>query len=369
MKRYLCWLGLFAVVALPDWATACRPMAAPVQFAEPVWVVPSCPPPFYVVPFCPPPLYLVPFYPPPLFVVPCCPSLPMVFPGPRIEQAPKMAAPGVAPAPGMSGAVPSEIPRQVNPPPRPPSVEQIRPASGITKTGTPSPKPEVKATDPGRPPTNPTKEPESPFPVIEIPKDLQIDPKTLPMEPAKGLDPLPKGNLPPLELPKEPEFRPAPKLPPLELPQDPAAPAIPSPAPPPPSNAIPPPALPIPEPNKPESLPSLTLPPDSPTAPAKGSTSRSSPLNAGSSRELSVSVFPAHAERPVRGQGYRTIGFYNHSARDLKLTLEGRVVKLPANSYLEAKLGQTFNWAHGDHPIARAVVPDGASGLDVVFRE
>ena len=51
---------------------------------------------------------------------------------------------------------------------------------------------------------------------------------------------------------------------------------------------------------------------------------------------MTVSVFAAQGvEAPA---GYRSVGFYNHTGKDLALTIEGRVVKLPAKSYLHAHL-------------------------------
>jgi hypothetical protein len=193
------------------------------------------------------------------------------------------------------------------------------------------------------------------FPKIEIPKSLQNEPK-----------------FPPLKLPKEPDMSLVPKVPAVGAPKDPTLPAIPSPAPS-PDSLIPPPSVPlVPDPGKRDPLPSLTLPPDIPVAPSvkpekTDSTSRSSPLTGGS-RELSVNVFPATSVERITGE-YRTIGFYNHTARDVSLTIEGRVVKLPAKSYLHAQLAASFTWSHGNNPVARASVPDGAVGLDFVFRD
>jgi hypothetical protein len=218
---------------------------------------------------------------------------------------------------------------------------------------------------------------------VDIPKGLQ-----LPTEPgAKG-----GGAKPPAQPPEEPDFRPVPvpkaptpavpspapadsdsKLPPLKLPGDsaPKSPAgltppsaVPSAAPAGPDLAIPPPAMPTgPDPKGPAALPSLTLPPDSPVKPPE-SVSRSSPLSGGPK----VSVFPANGAAAAAG-GYRSVGFYNHTGRELSLTIEGKAVKLPAKSYLEAKLAATFTWSHGNNAAARETVPAGSAGLDIVFKE
>jgi len=203
-------------------------------------------------------------------------------------------------------------------------------------------------------PPEPAKGAELKYPTVEIPKSLQIEPK-----------------LPPLELPKEPDVRAIPKVPAVGLPKEPVLPAIPSAAPAPTEPMIPPPSVPIvPDPNKRDTLPSLTLPPETPVAPpAKiDSTSRSSPLTGGGKREPSVNVFPASGPEKATG-GYRTVGFYNHTTSDLTLTIEGRVVKLPAKTYLHAQLAPTFTWGHSERPAVRETVPDGAGGVDVVFRD
>ena len=120
-----------------------------------------------------------------------------------------------------------------------------------------------------------------------------------------------------------------------------------------------------------------SMPPEVPVAPEKmgekgdkgDSTSRSSPLTGGMrAAAMTVSVFPARGvEAPA--PGYRSVGFYNHTARDLELTIEGRAVRLPAKSYLQAQLAPRFTWSHSDRSATREVVPDGAGGLDVVFRD
>lgn len=351
MMRYLCWLGVLGVVAVPDWAAACRPMGGAGWGPPPVYSPPVCSYPIYVMPVCPPPYYAA----PPVY---------QPFPGPmmqppRVEAVPRMAAPTPAPPPsgtsGQTGRAPAPgvLPGSN---PRPPMVEAIRPAGGSDTVVAPPPK-----ADPGPTTTNP----ELKFPVVEIPKGLQLDPK--PLEQPKGPNPATKP--PTLELPKEPEFRPAPKSPSLELPKDPVTPAVPSAAPASPEPLIPPPSIPsMPDSKKPEGFPPLVLPPDTPSQPKNNERiSRSSPL-AGNTHEVSVSVFPANGSTPARG-GYRTVGFYNHTDRDLSLTIEGRAVKLPGKSYLHAKLGPTFTWSHGTTAAMRETVPDGATGIDVVFRD
>jgi hypothetical protein len=353
MKRYLCWLAVLGVVGVPAAAAACWPM----------WRSPAYGPRGYAPIYAPPPMYATPpvWQPAPVYVLP----------PPRVEPAPRVATPPPAP-PETGAAAPSTT--------RPPVADVVRPAVGSDAAVPPTP---AKKTDP------PAVSQDPKFPVVEIPKNLQTDPKP------RG----PGAKLPPLELPKDPEFRaapkspaaskepvapavpspapapgdPMPKLPPLELPKDQKlppipgfSPAVPGPAPAPSDPLIPSPSVPlVPDPGKSDALPSLTLPPETPVK--TDSTSRSSPLTGGT-RGPTVSVFPASGTEKVTGV-YRTVGFYNHTARDLTLTIEGRVVKLPAKTYLQAQLTPIFTWGYGDRPTARETVPDGAGGLDVVFRE
>ena len=80
-----------------------------------------------------------------------------------------------------------------------------------------------------------------------------------------------------------------------------------------------------------------------------------------------MSVFPASGV--AAAIGLRKVGFYNHTGRDLSLTIEGRVVTLPAMTYLHAQLPPTFTWQCDDKPAAKATVPADATGLDVLIRE
>ena len=250
-------------------------------------------------------------------------------------------------APGLGSAIPDPMPPLAKPTAAP-AIELVRPVGGSdappTKADAPTPAPK---------PAETPRDPDLTYPKVEIPKTLRTNPK-----------------LPPLELPKEPDMKLVPKVPAVGAPKDTVIPAIPSAAPP-PEPLIPSPSLPlVPDASKRDPLPSLTLPPEIPVAPEKkaDSTSRSSPLTGGgSARTMTVSVFAARGvEAPA---GYRSVGFYNHTGKDLSLTIEGRAVKLPAKSYLHAHLAPSFNWSHGDRATTREVVPEGAGGVDVVFRD
>lgn len=353
MRHYLCWLAVLGVVAIPTAAAACWPMwgysyqyPAPVygtpMYAMPVYVAPRVMAPRFTAPLSAVPYYA---YPParPVVVLPPIPrpAVPSAPPAPpSVELVPNVATPTPAPAPAAHS----------DPPARKPAVEPVRPAAG-------SDAPPTKGSKAETPPPFPL---DLKFPEIEIPKSLQANPKP----PAKEPQGAPKAGT------NQPDPAAVPKVPAVGGTKDPLLPAIPSAAPA-PEPAIPPPGLPLlPDASKRDPLPSLTLPPDTPVKSAKtDSTSRSSPI-AGSAapRDLIVNVFPAGRNEAAAG-GYRTVGFFNHTNRDLTLTIEGRVVKLPARSYLHAQLAATFTWGCAARPTARETVPDGADGLDVVFRE
>ena len=208
----------------------------------------------------------------------------------------------------------------------------------------------------------PVKNPD-PIPAPNVPLAPGAEPKLPSLELPKVADPklpsldLPKTSdvkLPPLDLPTAPGA--GPKLPPLDLPGGLAVP-VPAPAP----DAL--------TPKVPDALPPLTLPPDTPVAPVappKAVEVKSSPLT-GAARELKVSVFPAAGT--AAAPGLRKVGFYNHTERDLALTIEGKAVTLPAMSYLHAQVPPAFTWKCADQPAARATVPADAAGVDVLIRE
>ncbi len=329
MKRYLCWFAVLGVIAVPAVAAACWPM----------WGRPAYTPVYSVPMYAAPPVWQ--------------PAPEYVLPPPRIEPIPRMATPAPAPpSSGMGTAIPARMPPAA--PPRAPTVETIRTVGGTDAPATPKKtEPPKVMPEPSALPTEPPKDSDLKFPTIEIPKSLQLDKK-----------------LPPLELPKEPDMRAIPKVPAVGAPKDTLTPAVPAAAPA-PESLIPPPSVPlVPDRKKRDPLPSLTLPPDTPVVPPTktDSTSRSSPLSVGSKQEMSVNVFPATGGEKVTA-GYRTVKFYNHTANDLTLTIEGRVVKLPAKTYLHAQLAATFTWGYADRAAARETVPEKAGGLDVVFRD
>jgi hypothetical protein len=359
MKRYLCWLAVLAVVAIPDWASACWPLLGAPMHAAPMYY--------------PPPVYSVPIY-PPAYVYPPVVGSAVVMPPWGFRpgaSAPYAALPEAAkPAQTPAAVKPAATPRPSTPSPK---ADAIRPT--VVKESTGSPNAAAKTTEPTQ----------------------ASDLLTLPKQPSK---PATEG-LPPLELPKgKGPSKPQTRTNDVEMPQKPSTTAIPTPAPadsqsatpiapekksapapvspaggtavpsaaPASDSLIPPPSLPL-TPGA-SSLPSLTLPPEVPVNPAlqRNNTSRSSPLTQGTGTEVMMKQFPvARAGSTPLGPGYRTVTFFNHTQQELQLTIEGRSVKLPSKTYLEAKLGPSFTWSYGDKPALKETIPDGAAGLDVVF--
>ncbi|MDB5311355.1 MAG: hypothetical protein JWO38_5557 [Gemmataceae bacterium] len=326
MKRYLCCLAVLGVVAVPDWASAFHPCWAPP---------PPCSPGGYGIYGSPPPVYpqQLMFVPPyvPVYEVPL--PAPRVYPSAPAATAPRPATP--TPNPGTTKATPTPTPTEpaaplTTRPPTPPATPDpgVRPAGADTPPPITPPKPDIPP--PANPP--PTKPPALVLPTIPGVTDTKPTGPTTP-------------SAVPSPAPPAPDFGPAM---PAKLP------------------------LP-PEPKKPDgpgdTLPPLTLPPESPAAPsgvvppAGPSTSRSSPLTGG----VKVQVFTAAGAPPSAAT--RKVGFFNHTDKDIDLVIEGRTVTLPRKSYIQAEVSPVFNWKRSDHPAETATVPDGAAGLDVLFRE
>ena len=255
--------------------------------------------------------YYEPVYyaPPPVYYV-----VPPVYAVP----CPPVAAPTLAPAPA----------------PKPPQVESSTPKVGRAPAAVAPVRP-VAAAEPAPP-------------EVTIPKNTTSDAKLPPLQ--VPIKPDAELKLPPVAVPTGAE----PKLPSLDFPGV----AVPVPAPSP--DVLVPPAA-----KSPDALPPLSLPPDAPVAPDKPVQAKSSPLTAATA--FTVSVFPAAGTAPAAG--LRKVGFYNHTPRDLALTIEGKPVTLPAMSYLHAQLPAAFTWKCADRPAATERVPADAAGVDVLIRE
>jgi hypothetical protein len=112
-------------------------------------------------------------------------------------------------------------------------------------------------------------------------------------------------------------------------------------------------------------MPPLTLPQVPLEKPNKGtSTSKASPLT----DAPRVDVFPVDGPPPAGPTAKRSVGFFNHTDRDLKLTVEGETVTLPRRHYVSATVPATFAWKlDGDE--RRTEVPAAAPGVEVVIRK
>jgi hypothetical protein len=81
-----------------------------------------------------------------------------------------------------------------------------------------------------------------------------------------------------------------------------------------------------------------------------------------------VDVYPVDGPPPAGPNAKRTVGFFNHTGRDLTLTVEGETVTLPRRHYISAGVSATFTWKlDGDE--RRTEIPAAAPGIEVVFRK
>jgi hypothetical protein len=213
---------------------------------------------------------------------------------------------------------------------------------------------------------------------VPVPAPAPMSPLTIP-DPVVPKSPPKSDDLPPLTIPDPMVPKSPPKSdvpPPLTIP-DPMVPkspakvtpeAKPMPAPASPDNV---PAIPLPEPRKApkgsdgkDDLPPLVLPPEG-TGTSSGvipTVSKSSPLGVA----IKVQVFAAAGTATGT---LRKVGFFNHTDRDLDLVIEGQSVKLPKKSYLNAQLPKKFTWKAAGNDANATTVPDGAAGVDVLFKD
>lgn len=324
MKRYLCWLALLGVAALPDWASAFYPF-------RPCWAPPPpCQPFGYGGPVFP---RLRPFAP---SVVPDC-EVP-VSP-PAVHVFPVTVVP-VSPAPAPATAT-----RPTPPTPTKPPTVTVEPSPAPTSVKPPESDPMFK------PAVGATDKPPAPLPPPLVPESKGSPAPPLVLPPIPGMaDPKPMT-------PANPAAAPAPAPPPAA---GDTAPVIPLPG--------------LPEPKKPkastsdDTLPPLVLPPEGGAAPSGvvppiSSTSKSSPLSGG----VQARVFTT-AGTPAGGLT-RKVGFFNHTGRAISLVIEGRTTTLPAKTFIHAEVPPSFRWGYVDRDTQTATVPDGAAGLDVLFSE
>jgi hypothetical protein len=63
------------------------------------------------------------------------------------------------------------------------------------------------------------------------------------------------------------------------------------------------------------------------------------------------------------------VGFFNHSSRELVLTVHGEEVKLPGGQFVTLRLPRSFEWGEKGKKAASVTVPNDADGVEIVFRK
>ena len=113
------------------------------------------------------------------------------------------------------------------------------------------------------------------------------------------------------------------------------------------------------------SLPPLLVPTPANDTPGT-STSRSSPLNA--SRRPGYDVIPVDGPAPATPSAKRSVGFFNHTDRDLQLTVEGQTITLPKRHSVTADVPAKFTWTLEGNLEQITEIPLAAPGVEVVIR-
>ena len=222
-----------------------------------------------------------------------------------------------------------------------------------------------------------------PPPVVVVPTYLAVEcgpPTPVTAAPAPPLTP-PTVNVEPAQpTPAKPDPTPTTPVPPkskVQLEPDsrelaqPRAEAPPALVPPPPvSPTIQPVSVPTAAAPKPAKLDGLKLTPRTPAGdplpplsitPA-ATVVKASPL----AGRPAVDVYPV--DGPPAADGTCVVAFYNLADRDVRLTVAGRSVVLPARHKVEAALPPAFAWHLDDGPDRPTTVPAGAAGVEVVVR-
>jgi hypothetical protein len=310
MMRQVIPLALIGLALASGWATA-------LGCWRRMWWAP--PPP----PACPPRPVLVPMYPPAVGVAPPNYS---ILPAPTVSAEPGTSEPShtepakptpAKPEPGRTEAAPS-APKPVAP--------GIPPGGRSAAAPTAPRENPVRPTEFARPESAaPPKEPAAPVggaPRIEIPQlpvagaPGQSDKSHKQADPPKGDE----AKIPPL-VPRLPD----PDVPPLTIPQ-----------------------LPV-----------------EPRPAARPSTSKASPLT----ESPRVDVYPVDGPPPASPQARRKVGFFNHTDRVVRLTVEGETVMLPGRHFVAAEVPAKFAWRINGGEERRTEVPATAPGVEVVIRK
>jgi len=83
-------------------------------------------------------------------------------------------------------------------------------------------------------------------------------------------------------------------------------------------------------------------------------------------RKARVQIVPVVAEGTV--QELCTVGFFNRSSNDLTLTVNGKSVAFPKQSYVSLELPRRFTWSLEGSVVQATDVPAGAPGVEVIVR-
>jgi hypothetical protein len=198
------------------------------------------------------------------------------------------------------------------------------------------------------------------------PSKRDATPLIPPLVPEKKPDVIP--SIPPLVPEKKPEV--APLIPPLvpAKPVESTPPLVPPLVPSKPVESTPPlvpplvPAKPV-EGTPPKSSTSTGdagFPPIIPTV----STSKASPI----AGQPVVQLITVDGPPPASPSAKRTVGFFNHTDKSIKLTVEGETVTLPSKHQVSATVPAQFSWKMDDGEMRKSEVPTAAPGLEVVIR-
>lgn len=112
------------------------------------------------------------------------------------------------------------------------------------------------------------------------------------------------------------------------------------------------------EPSKSERIPKTDLPVESKKDPA-----------ALLAKPFEEYMIPGPARKRAEVPTEVKVGFFNHSGRDMELTVNGEAVKLPKDQYITMKLPRNFNWSEKGGKSREAKIPDDSDGLEIVLRQ
>lgn len=110
------------------------------------------------------------------------------------------------------------------------------------------------------------------------------------------------------------------------------------------------------------------LPPPTPDAtPATGKVALPPPPAAEAPPHV---IYPVAARTaPTADRKQATIGFYNHTGKEVTVTANGKTVVLPKRGHVELELPLTFTWETAGGKAQTSKVPADAAGLEIVFRQ